>query len=271
MKIKPIAFRTGFVFPYLLLIATFSLHGQNSNLLNVNSLYSSGNQNVSSLIDRQTEYIKRSYAEKIQVPKEIINGKEYESYYTRSKVKPLLFPDKKRTATIFTRTRKYSNVSLQYDTFLDEIIYTDASRTINDRFPQITLNKDIVEGFNMYFEDDSLKFRHFRLPECTRENLKEGFYEIGYQGKSKYIIKHESSYYMREGLNEYKYNPENYINVGDGYFRVKNKRALLNLFGEKSGEVKKYIHLSRIRIRQAGKDEFVSILKFYDSLFTSSR
>ena len=31
-------------------------------------------------------------------------------------------------------------------------------------------------------------------------NLKEGFYEIAYEGTSKYIIKHESSFYVKEGL-----------------------------------------------------------------------
>jgi len=50
-------------------------------------------------------------------------------------------------------------MTLQYDTFLDEVIYTDTSRTINYMFPQIALNKDIVEGFNLYLENDSLIFR----------------------------------------------------------------------------------------------------------------
>lgn len=271
MKFRSISFRTIFLFPILLVTVIYPSPGQNSNLLNVNPLNGSGNPNISSLIDRQTEYIKKLYSEKIEAPREIINGKEYESYYTRSKLKPLLFPDKKRTATIFTRTRQYKNQTLQYDTFLDEIIYTDASRTINYRFPQIALNKDIVTGFNLYFEDDSLVFRYFRLPESTPNNLKEGYYEIAYQGKSKYIIKHMSSVYMREGLNEYRYNPENYMSSGKGFIKVKNKRALFSLFGEKSDEVKKYIHISRIKIRQADKNDFISILRFYDSLITTSR
>jgi hypothetical protein len=38
----------------------------------------------------------------------------------------------------------------------------------------------------------------------------------------------------------------------------------------KSGEVKKFLHSNRIKIRQSGKSEFISIVKFYDSLITSS-
>jgi hypothetical protein len=271
MKFRYIVSYTKLFFALFLLLVTFKSHGQNSNFLNVNSLNDQGNINISSLIDRQIHYIQNSYSAKVKAPKEIINGKEYESYYMRSKNKPLLFPNKKRSATIFTRTRRYNNLTLQYDTFLDEVIYTDTSKTINYRFPQIALNKDVVEGFNLYFEDDSLTFRYFRLPECAKENLNEGFYEVAYQGKSKYIVKHLSSYYVKEGLNEYNYEPINYISVGDGYFIVKNTRDLLKLCGAKSGEVKKYLHMSRIRIRQADKSQITSVLRFYDSLLKSSR
>jgi hypothetical protein len=271
MKFRCISNKIKFLFPLLLLPVTLTSQGQNGNLLNINSLSGSGNLNIESLTERQIGYIKNYYSEKVEAQKELINGKEYESYYARSIFKPLLFPDKKRTATVFTRTRQYNNLTLQYDTFLDEVIYTDATRTINFSFPQIALNKDIVEGFNLYFEDDSLKFRYLGPQDCTKNKLKEGFYEVAYQGKSRYVIKHTSSFYVREGLNAYKYAPENYISTGEVFYRVKNKRSLLKLFGEKSGEIKKYIHLSRIRVTQADKNQLVSILKFYDSLISSTK
>jgi hypothetical protein len=217
------------------------------------------------------EYIISDYSARVETPKEFINGKEYEPYYLRSKSKPVLRPDIERTATLFTKTRKYSNLSLQYDTFLDEILYTDTSKTINFRFPQIALNKDIVEGFNLYFDRDSMVFEYFAAPECIKENLTEGFYEIAYTGESRYIIRHTSSFYVRDGLNEYKYTPENYISVGDKFFRIKSKGGLLELFGDKSDEMKKYLKMSRVRIKQADKSQFVNILKFYDSLLTSGR
>lgn len=258
-------------FPFLLLFITFPVSAQKGNLLNVNSLNNSGNSNIKSITDRQIEYIQNSYSKKVKAPKEVINGKEYASYYTHSTSKPLLFGDRKRTASISTHTRRYNNLTLQYDTFLDEVIYTDTSQTINYLFPQIALNKDIVDGFNLYFDDDSLIFKNIRQPECSLYDLKEGFYEIVYQGKSRYFIKHTSSFYAREGLNEYKYSPESYLSTGDRFYRVKNRKSLLKLFGDRSKEVKKYLHISRIRIRQADKNQFVSILKFYDSLSSSTR
>ena len=257
------------VYGILLFLACFTVSGQNSNLLKINSFNDSGNADKVSQIGRQTDHIKLLYALKIETPKEIINGKEYEPYYLRSEVKPLLFPGKKRTASIFTRTRRYNNLTLQYDTFLDEVIYTDTSRTINFMYPQIALNKDILEGFNLYFEDDSLKFKYFRMPECSEKNLKEGFYEVVYSGKSSYLIKHESSFYQRQGLNNYKYSPKNFISIGGAFYKINSRKSLLTLFGEKSPKVKTYLHSSGIKMRKADKDQIVSVLKFYDSLVKS--
>ena len=169
------------------------------------------------------------------------------------------FPRKKDCINFYT-SRKYTSLTLQYDTFLDEVIYTDTNRTFNYTFPQIALNKNIVDGFTLYFEDDSMHFKYLRLPQCSEVNLKEGFYETAYQGKSKYYIS-ISSFYVREGLNEYKYVPENFISVGEVFYRVKNKSGLLKLFGDKSGEMKKFLHLSRIRIRQADKNQYISIIE----------
>jgi len=271
MKCYCIAYKNKLLFSFLLLFATFQVSGQNGKLLNINSLNSSDNTNLSTLTDSQIQYIKDTYFAKIEVPNELINGKEYESYYIRSTSKPLLFRDKKRTASLFTRTRQYKNISLEYDTFHDELIFTDKSRTLDDRFPQISLNKDIIEGFNLYFEDDSLIFRYLRLPECSKLNLKEGFYEIAYQGGSKFFIKHKSSYYQKEGLQEYKYYHEFYVSNGDIFFKIKSRRSLLKLFGEKAGIMKKYMHESHIRMRQADRNQLAEILKHYDSLSISSR
>jgi hypothetical protein len=257
--------------PLIFLPVTLTSQAQNSNLLNVNPLNSSGDKNNRTFTDQQIGYIQKLYFEKVEVPKEFIDGKEYESYYTRSKSKPLLFPDRKRTAKLITRTRRYNNLTLQYDTFLDEVVYTDTSQTINYRFPQIALNKDILEGFNLYFDDDSLIFKYCRQAECTKNNLKEGFYENAYTGKSRLFIKHTSSFFVRDGMNEYKYSADKYVSTGDGFSRVKSKRELLKTLVNKSAEIKKYLHMTRIRIRQADKSQFVEILKYYDSLLTSSR
>ncbi len=247
-------------------LAAIPLSGQGGNLLRMNSSLNSGDNNISSKIDLQTNYIKDFYSRKIEVPKELINGKEYESYYARSKVKPLLYLTRERTASLITKTRSYNNLILQYDTFLDEVVYTDTSRTFNYRFPQIALNKDIIDGFILYFKDETATFRYLRAPESTKLKLIEGFYEIAYEGKSSYFIKHESSFYVREGLNNYKYAPVNLISVDNTFIKVKTMKNLLALFGERTGQVEEFIKASWIKTKRPDKNQIVRILKFYDSL-----
>ena len=243
------------------------LSAQNENLLKPNP--SASYKNISSIIDLETINIHSLYSGRIEAPQELINGKEYEPYYTRSKFKPLLFADLSRNASIITGSRRYDNLTLQYDTFLDEVIYTDTSRTINYMFPQIALNKNIIDGFNLYFQNDSIIFKYFRLPELLDENLNEGFYEVVYEGNSRFIIKHESTFYVREGLDNYKYSPKKYISTGNEFRKIKNARDFIRLFGENSGDIKQYLQLTGIKIKKADKSQIIGVLKYYDSLLVS--
>ena len=96
---------------------------------------------------------------------------EKNMYLTIHEASPNLFYllTKNEPQPYLPRSRRYNNLILQYDTFLDEVVYTDTSRTMNYRFPEIALNKDIVEGFNLYFEDDSLHFQIFQATRMYKE------------------------------------------------------------------------------------------------------
>jgi hypothetical protein len=166
---------------------------------------------------------------------------------------------------------KYNDLTLQYDTYLDEVIYADSTKVINYRLYQIALNKDPVDGFGLYFGQDSLIFRHFRSNDGMNFNLQEGFYEVVYEGKSKYIIKHQSFVLEKDGLDEYFYSPANYVMVGDVYSRIRSSRDFIKLFGEKSDEIKKFMHTYKVDIRKANKTQIVNVLKYYDTLVTSER
>ncbi|MDO9579629.1 MAG: hypothetical protein Q7J06_03550, partial [Bacteroidales bacterium] len=97
----------------------------------------------------------------------------------------------------------------------------------------------------MYFRKDSAIFRYFRLPECSKINLTEGFYEIAYDAKSRYLIKHVSTFYVREGLNNYKYSPINFISVNNTFIKIKTGKDFLELFGDKSDDIKEFMKAYR--------------------------
>jgi hypothetical protein len=221
------------------------------------------------LVALQTNYLYTLYYKVISEPKEILDGKEYLLYFFQSKTNPLFYSRDKFNAILYINNRQYRNIKIQYDTYLDEIIYTDTSRIINYEFPRIALNRDIIEGFSLCINGDSLKFRHLRFPPDYVDKLEDGYYEIVYDGATKYIIKHRSVLYRRESLNEYKYSPVNYVWTGSKFFDLGNKKNFVLIFGDKSQEISAFLHKSKIRINRANKNQIVVILKYYDSLKTA--
>lgn len=223
------------------------------------------------IIDYQTDFIHRFYFHNVDNVDELVNGKEYIPYYFRSKYKPLLYFDRKHKSSLTLNGRQYNNLLLEYDTFKDELLYTDSLKLIDNKVFMIALNKDPVNGFTFYFGSDSLYFRYFSILTNLDFNLSEGFYEIGYDGRTKFIIKHKSLILVKEGNEEYDYSQIDYIMVNNGYTKITGKKVFLRLFGDKSGEIKKFIRTNKVRIRKANKNEIATVLKYYDSLNLSNR
>jgi hypothetical protein len=222
--------------------------------------------NYKAISDSQISSLFTIYNQRIDVSNELINGRDYVPYYYRSESKPLLFNEKKHTGSLVLNGKKYDNLSLDYDTYLDELIYSDITKFFVDKQLMITLNKDLFDGFTLHIENDSLVFRHFKSGNGSKFNLPDGFYEVVYNGKSKYIIKHQSSVTREQSIEEYIYSTTDYVMVGEDYSRVRSKKGLVKLFAGKSREIKKFMRTSRIHNRKMDKKQISSVLKYYDTM-----
>jgi hypothetical protein len=214
----------------------------------------------------QAKYLNSFYTGKVDIADELINGREYVPYYFKCRLKPLLYDEIKRTGTLIFNGRKYSGLKLEYDTFLDQLIYSDSTKLIDDKIFKLAMNKDPVDEFALYLPNDSLKFRHFRGGKDSKFNLPDGFYEVIYDGKSKLIIKHQSFLVEKDGMYEYRYTPAEYLMTGASFIRVKSSSGFLRMFGNESGTVKKYMRTNKIHFRLADKDQIAAVIKYYDKL-----
>lgn len=246
---------------------TVETGGQTKKNTNINLIERSNIR----LTELQTNYINKIYYKSIATPKDIINGKEVLPYSFRSQTTPFFYSREKLNATLNANSRQYKNIKLQYDTFQDELIYTDTSRIVNSEFPRIALNKDIIESFILYINGNIYTFRHFRFPGTHDKRLQDGFYEVVHEGSMLFIIKHRSTFYNKDGLNEYKYSPERFILTGDKSYKISNKKSLLLIFKDHSKEIKDFVHKSRIKVKKATKTEIMAIINYYDSLRPSER
>ena len=219
----------------------------------------------------QKGYLNDLYVTKVNISDELINGREYIPYYLKCKVKPLLFDGRKRSGSLLFNGRRYDNLKLEYDIYLDQLIYSDSSKFIDDKLFKIALNKDPVDGFSLYFGSDSMIFRHFRTNVAVKANLPEGFYEVVYDGKSKCIIRHQSFLLEEDGEYEYRYTPSEYVMVGESFSKVHSSRGFIKLFGKDSDVVRKFMRTNKVRFGRADKNEVAAVLRYYDTQVMSNK
>jgi hypothetical protein len=223
------------------------------------------------LLNRQVDCLSRFYVQSVKNSYELVSGKEYLPNYFKSTEKPILFYGRKHKSSLVINGRRYENVWLEYDTFLDELLYSDSLNLIDNKVYRICMNKDPVNGFIFYYSEDTIEFRHLSNENDPAFNLHEGFFEVVYYGKSRYIIRHKSIFLVKEGIGEYTYEPEKYVMTEGEYTRVKTRREFLHLFGERAGEIRKYMRINGIHFRNSDKHEIAGVLCYYDNLSLSAR
>jgi hypothetical protein len=219
--------------------------------------------------DSQVNFLNEFYRNKVDISNDLINGREYVPYYLKCRISPILFEDRKHSGSLMFNGSRYFNLQLEYDTYLDQLIYSDNSKLIDSKTFKIALNKDLVEAFGLYFEGDSLIFRHFRKDATDSLNLPEGYYEVVYDGKSKYIIRHQSALVEEDGIYEYRQIPSVYILVGKSFSKLRSSHSFKESFGKYSDAIRKYMRANRIDFRHAGKSDVAAVLRYYDSMAMS--
>ena len=219
-----------------------------------------------SVLVKQYNFIEDLHYNGMNRSNEILNGREYEFYFFRIISSPLIPQWQLPTASITIQGKKYENLMLQYDTYKDILVYFDPNNLINNSICPIAVNQYIIDEFNLKLQAENLLFKYLELPDDLKGKLKSGFYEIVYDGGCQFIIKHKSELVIDEARETYQYRPERYV-VNEGvYYKIKGKRSLLKVFGDKTVEMKKFIKSSKILVKRAEKDQISSLLKFYDSL-----
>ena len=127
---------------YLIIIfALFSASLADAQQFLTSSEYNE-NDSLKSVSAHQIDYLNRLYNQRIDNSNEMINGKEYIPYYYRSENKPLLFIEKMKSGSFVMKGKKFENLMLDYDTYLDEVIYSDVTKFFGGKSLRIALNKE---------------------------------------------------------------------------------------------------------------------------------
>jgi hypothetical protein len=208
--------------------------------------------------------LEKSYLRIVSPPNDIVDGWEFLPYDYRSRTTPFLYSGEVFSADILMNDRFFRNVPIQYDTYQDDLVYTDTSRMINAQFPKIILRKEVIDSFILHSREGDMRFTKISSPGDQMEILRSGFYELAYTGPTKYMIRHRALIYRRDAINEYEYSPEKFILLDGKWIKVKNQKEFLALFISEKEAIRTFIRQKSIRIRKMNKNDIVMILEYLD-------
>jgi len=247
------------IYSLILIALPVLVHAQNISLS-----ASEKDRNYSAINDIRKQNLFEFYSKTINPFFNLINGREYFPYYSQSTQKPILNWREKYSSSIVINGIIYKDILLEYDTYMDEVLFLDGSRSFRGSPLRIALNKENIDRFELIKYNDTLNFKYLR--NSNSFNLKDGFYEEVYCTRSTFLIKHSSHCSIINGISEYPYRAVFYVNTGNGFMKFKSVRQLFKLMGTYSPEVRKYCRKQGIPAGSKDKRLISAALIYYDDL-----
>jgi hypothetical protein len=155
---------------------------------------------------------------------------------------------------------KYENVPLLYDISADKLVV--------EHFAGAFI--ELITANVYQFEIQGHTFRQFSKADDTRGIISEGFYEVLYDGKTKVLAKRTktleewiASMQLKRAFTE---KSQYYISRNGAFYLVSSKRSVLQIFGDKRQEMKKFIRDSKVDFLHDREYSFARTAEFYDKL-----
>jgi hypothetical protein len=161
------------------------------------------------------------------------------------------------------KNQPYAVENLKYDIENDRLIYLKYSE-------DLTMNSiELDHNFISEFCIQNAKFRfYWDLKNNRGIKLKDGYYEVAYDGVLKFLIRREKMPTNNENqlyLN-YTLSTEFFL-LNDGrMIRIKSITKLINQLTDKKKAVKMYVRNNSLKLNSSDYSSAVKVLKFYESL-----
>ncbi len=189
-----------------------------------------------------------------------VNGREYLPYYNPTQTTPIL-EAMMSTGTIYYNGFKYSNLTLGYDSNLDELIAMPKEYISNIPI-YVQINKSKVDSFLIKFQSKSYFFKNLSF---KNNELPDGYYEIAYKGKYTLMIKHTCLVTEEESVTTYNPNMLSYIVDNNKIYPIRKKKELLNLFEDHKKQIKKRIRQYQVSYIKLSNTQLANIIRYIES------
>jgi hypothetical protein len=190
----------------------------------------------------------------------LFNGRIWKSLYSNVFGDEFLITREWINGDVEINDITFRNVPLRYDIFNDELL----TRVNQGTF--ISLNKELVKGFTLSTDNKKMAFENFGN---RSGNPVKGYGQVLYKGNVCFIHKQRKlikelaiqnrydEFYLEEAL---------YILRNGVFYRINNKRDMLNALSDKEAQLKSFLREKKIRVRKKIPESFLPAIIFYDNL-----
>ena len=196
----------------------------------------------------------------------LYNGSQYtyNTYYpfTINEGNPFFFSKNFEVGSIFYNNILYENVPLLYDIIKDELLIKDPSKVYI-----MKLSNSRVRWFKLW----DRTFVRLANDSTANSSLKTGFYLLLHNGKISLYARDTKSFKENtasvQGLNKYVVETTDYfIEKDNRFYKLKNKKSLLNVMENKRKEVTQFIKKNKLNLRKDKFNALTKVVAYYDEI-----
>lgn len=189
----------------------------------------------------------------------LYNGRHYYLYDARMEEHQFFGDRKWQNGVVFYDGQRFDSIPMIYDIVKDELI---VKHFYGDH---MLLQSEKVN----YFFKDNHTFKRFEAGKDINPQMRTGFYDILYDGKSKVLIRRSKQ--RQEKIVDKKviaFFPAKdfyYIWKNDQYHSVRSKKSVLGLFPEQKRQLRQALRSERIKFRKNREVAIEKIVSTYDA------
>lgn len=218
------------------------------------------------ILSSQRESLENAHQQNFGDIQDVLSGREHRAIYHFTNGHPFWKQKSWILGSVTTNLHYYPGLTIRYDLYRDVLLFLPDSLSVEF----FALNQNQVLNFTL----DEVSFINLGLGEEVIEmeeaNMKPGYYEWVYRGKTNLFAKNEKELKSKNGdsnaHSEFYDKRTLYINVEDHFHLIKRKKNLLNALNAHRSEMKSFIRKNHLNIRKINDLQFTKLLRHYDSL-----
>ncbi len=214
------------------------------------NFFTAGKQRLIDTINKQTD-----------VDYQIVVGRSHKPVVSRIN-HPYFGSNEPVNGTLVFKNKHYQVNGLKYDIVNDRLIFYMQYKNHTAGF--ISLDHNFIPEFRIY----NSTFRYYKgLKNRFGFNLKEGYYQVVYDGKLKFLVRWEKSLSVNDATEKNKYNENNrmYLLKNNKMLRIYNINSLLNKLNHNKRDIRTFIRDNNHHFNQSGVSAAFYILDFYEN------